>query len=400
MGAVFSAGPQALGYMFQARVALAMLLDYPDEAVLKLEALDDIQIEDNGSALKLTLTQLKHHIKKESDLTDHSVDLWKSIRVWSEQVADKSFALSDTKIFLITTASAKANSVATMLGVKDRSVDDALIRLIEVANESSNASLTSSFKAFKDLSTAQQKALLSAIIIVDSTGNIDDYKTIIQKKIRPSVKKQFVNKLFERLEGWWFDKVVLHLLQPKQIPSISAFELNEKIASLAQDFFDDNLPIDYLDLEPDQNYFVDSNKKLFVRQLQELKSKQRIIEKAILDYYRAFNQRSRWLNDGLVSPMELTRFENTLTDEWERYIDSVWDGEILNENELIDIGKGILNWAEFKAVHLRIRPKVDADFIRRGSFHMLADKEPTPAIHWHPLFLEKLNKLITDTVKS
>lgn len=402
MGTKFSAGPQALGYMYQARVALAMLLDYSDDAVIKLEALDDIQVEDANAVTKLTLAQLKHHIKYESDLSDYSADLWKSIRVWAEQVSDKSFALIDTKIILLTTSSAKPDSIASMLGASDRKNNEALERLIQVSKDSNNKALEKSFKAFNNLSDAQQNALVTSITILDSQKNIDGYKEIIQKKIRPSVRKTHLNSLYERLEGWWFDKVVTHLLTPQIVQSISAFELNEKIASLAQDFVEDNLPIDFMDENPDQNYIIDSDKKLFVKQLKEIKSKQRVIEKAILDYYRAFNQRSKWINEGLVLPAELIKFESKLVDEWERYFDSICDPdtESKNEEQLIEIGNKILAWAEFKALHLKIRPKVDADFVRRGSFHILADKVPVPRVHWHPKFIEKLKQTITTAVKN
>ena len=402
MGTKFSAGPQALGYMYQARVALAMLLDYSDDAVIKLEALDDIQVEDANAVTKLTLAQLKHHIKYESDLSDYSADLWKSIRVWAEQVSDKSFALIDTKIILLTTSSAKPDSIASMLGASDRKNNEALERLIQVSKDSNNKALEKSFKAFNNLSDAQQNALVTSITILDSQKNIDGYKEIIQKKIRPSVRKTHLNSLYERLEGWWFDKVVTHLLTPQIVQSISAFELNEKIASLAQDFVEDNLPIDFMDENPDQNYIIDSDKKLFVKQLKEIKSKQRVIEKAILDYYRAFNQRSKWINEGLVLPAELIKFESKLVDEWERYFDSICDPdtESKNEEQLIEIGNKILAWAEFKALHLKIRPKVDADFVRRGSFHMLADNVPVPRVHWHPKFIEKLKQTITTAVKN
>lgn len=53
--ATFSAGPQALGYLYQTRVALALLLEFPDEAVLRVEALDDIEISQALSANSLSL---------------------------------------------------------------------------------------------------------------------------------------------------------------------------------------------------------------------------------------------------------------------------------------------------------------------------------------------------------
>ena len=57
----FSAGPQALGYLYQARVALLLLLQAPDESRLKVEAMDDIELHDALAENSLALVQLKHH---------------------------------------------------------------------------------------------------------------------------------------------------------------------------------------------------------------------------------------------------------------------------------------------------------------------------------------------------
>lgn len=81
----FSAAPQALGYLYQARTALTLLLQAPDEARIKIEALDDIELKDVLASGSLALAQLKHHTSP-TTLTDVSPDLWKSLRVWAEQL--------------------------------------------------------------------------------------------------------------------------------------------------------------------------------------------------------------------------------------------------------------------------------------------------------------------------
>lgn len=392
MATTFSAGPHALGYLYQARVALFLLLDCPDESIVKIEALDDIELSTQNSSDKLTLTQLKHHISKQAELTDYSPDLWKSIRVWATQVTDRSFALQDTRLNLITTATAAPGSIASLLGVKGRDPQKAEDQLIYVSNDSSNKSLLASFKAFKALTPAQRKALVSSITILDQHENIEEYKAKICQLIRPAVRKQYVDSLYERLEGWWFNQTVRHLINISQTPFITAFDLNEKIASLAEGFHEENLPIDFIGKEPDAAFLADSQGKLYVRQLEAIGVKPRVVTKAIFDYYRAFHQRSRWLDEALVFPEELTAYETLLVDEWERYFDSICDPSLdaKTEEELVAYGKRIFEWAELEATHLKIRPRVEADFVRRGSFHILANKAPTPSVHWHPKFVEKV----------
>lgn len=57
-----------------------------------------------------------------------------------------------------------------------------------------------------------RKALVSSITILDQHPNIDEYKGKIRHRIRPSVHIKHLDSLYERLEGWWFDKTVQHLL--------------------------------------------------------------------------------------------------------------------------------------------------------------------------------------------
>jgi len=79
---IHSAAQSAAGYLYQARLALAECLryTYADSGVeIAIEKLDDISFEKDGTPLELL--QTKHHLKKTGDLSDGSVDLWKTLRV-------------------------------------------------------------------------------------------------------------------------------------------------------------------------------------------------------------------------------------------------------------------------------------------------------------------------------
>ncbi|SBT11208.1 conserved hypothetical protein [Candidatus Propionivibrio aalborgensis] len=391
----FSAGPQALGYFYQARVALSLLLESPDEARLRVEALDDIEISDAVSAGSLSLIQLKHHTG-DAALTDASPDLWKSLRVWSEQAKSAKFALDNVKIVLFTTATIPAGSLASLLGHMKRDVNEAEKKLLEVASKSDNASLKKAFDAFKGLTDAQRKALLATVYIVGSHPDISGTKKKIDQQLRLAVRAEHLAPFAERVEGWWTDKVILHLLakNPRYAGGITGFELHEYVASVAETFHDGSLPIDYdgLDMTDDE---VDANRsRQYVKQLETINASARVIRKAIFDYHRAYNQRHRWLRDSLIFPEEMEKYEERLCDEWERYFDHNFSFVDETDNQaLITVGKAILRWAELEC-NLRIRPRVEAEFVRRGSFHILADKIP-PDICWHPKFADLMTQAMT-----
>ncbi|MFC5300603.1 ABC-three component system protein [Azospira restricta] len=392
----FSAAPQALGYLYQARVALALLLESPDEAYLRVEALDDIDISNAVIAGSLSLIQLKHHTG-EATLTDASTDLWKSLRVWSEQAKAAKFSLDNAKIILFTTAKIGAGSIASLLGDSKRDLNKAETKLLNVASTSGNKSLKEAFDAFKELTEAQRKALLAAIHIVGGHPDIAGVKKKIDQQLRLAVRAKYLAPFSERVEGWWTDKVILHLLAktPSYANGISGFELHEYVASVAETFHDESLPIDYDSLGMTDDEVDASRNRQYVKQLEAIQAGTRTIRKAIFDYHRAYNQRHRWLRDSLVFPRELEKYEERLSDEWERYFDHNFsDTDASDPQALIAAGKAVLKWAEMECT-LRIRPRVEADFVRRGSFHILADKEP-PGIYWHPKFQE----LMTQTMSA
>ncbi len=72
---------QMLGYLYQIRYALALLLknDNPDYQI-SIEKFDDVAFDKDGHPIQLI--QLKHHIKEKGNLTDSSADLWRTIKVW------------------------------------------------------------------------------------------------------------------------------------------------------------------------------------------------------------------------------------------------------------------------------------------------------------------------------
>lgn len=137
-------------------------------------------------------------------------------------------------------------------------------------------------------------------------------------------------------------------------------------------------------------------------QLREIGVSSSRIRSAILDYYRAFEQRSAWARENLLVSGEVEEYEDRLADEWNRYKDVVF--EKLNddsaEDALREAGATLYNWAEFetgKIDSLRIRARVTEPFVLRGSYHILADASPAPRVYWHPRFLDRLAKVLKVT---
>lgn len=396
MSTGFSAGSQALGYLFQARYALYLILTNKEELELAVESLDDITFFENENN-PTELLQLKHHTTAQASLTDSSSDLWKTIGFWSTQLQENKISLPDTLLTLVTTAEAPASSAAFFLRpVKARNSKRALQILIRVADKSENKALTKSFEAFQALTSTQQQQLIDSIQIIDSSPDIIDITPKIKGELI-AVRREHRNAVYERLEGWWFAKVVKHL-RDNSVSLISGFEVRDKICEINDQFKPDALPIDFFDLEIPEQPEISRDNRRFVAQLKEVAVHNKRIEKAILDYYKAFEQRSRWAREELLFGDEIEQYEKRLIDEWERYMlalqDEMPDSDE-SELECKKLGRKVFNWMEQEA-DIRIRSQVVEAYVMRGSYHMLADQNP-PRVHWHPKFVERLSQLLATT---
>lgn len=267
-------------------------------------------------------------------------------------------------------------------------------KLLEISKTSKNKTLEKAFEVFNQMDPNQQELMVDSIYILDQSPNISDTAEQIKKSIEFAVRREHLEGLIERLEGWWFNKVINHLTGKSKEP-ILRFELHDKIIEISEQFKPDALPIDYFDEEPPTAPDPEGDDRLFVLQLKEIDINHRRIEKAILDYYRAFEQRSRWAREDLLIGDELEKYEKRLIDEWERIFFALQDEISIEESSderLKKLGREVYKWAE-QIADIRIRRQVTEPYVMRGSFHILTDKSP-PQIWWHPKFLEKLQLIL------
>lgn len=136
----FSAAPSLAGYLFQCRYALYRSLQLVEKSTnshVAIERYDDISFESDD--LAECLIQAKHNITPKS-LSDSSVDLWKTIRVWLHERATGSATTDSTRYNLITNSEAIDGSAMSKLRPYPslRSEADAYDALKKVAETSEN----------------------------------------------------------------------------------------------------------------------------------------------------------------------------------------------------------------------------------------------------------------------
>lgn len=114
-----------------------------------------------------------------------------------------------------------------------------------------------------------------------------------------SIRREFRGAVFERLEGWW-NETVVNLLSGKRIEAVYGYEISDKLSAFAEEYKSDNLPITFRGKAPAGEIDAQNDPRLFVVQLREIGAASSRIRNAILDYYRAFEQRSVWARESLL----------------------------------------------------------------------------------------------------
>ena len=395
----FSAGEQGLGYIYQARLALLQLLQLPEDTSIFLEKDDDLDFIDGDGGK--SLASLKHKAVGDR-LTDLSTDFWKSVNIWLARYKRDGRAASNLRFFLFTTSTVSTGSFLARLLPDQPGVPDSAISLTESADYalagSTSKLIAPIATAFKELSDSEKQDFLERILILDGSPRIGDIPALIRDKYLRSVRREHREFVFERLEGWWTD-VVIKQLTGARSEGIFGYEVSDKLSNFAEEYKADNLPITFRGKVPIDEIDTESDPRLFVAQLREIGISSNRIRSAILDYYRAFEQRSAWARENLLVLGEVEEYEDRLTDEWDRYKDVAFEKlkDDSAEESLREAGANLYNWAEFetgKIESLRIRARVTEPYVLRGSFHILADSTPKPKVYWHPRFLDRIGKVL------
>lgn len=394
----FSAGEQGLGYIYQVRLALLQLLQLPEDTTVFLEKDDDLDFLDGDGK---SLASLKHKAIGDR-LTDLSTDFWKSVNIWLTRYKRDGRATSNLRFFLFTTGEVSSDSFLARLLPDQPVATGDVITLTELADAalagSTSKLIAPIATAFNELREPEKQDFLERILILDGSPRIGDIPALIRDKHMRSVRREHRESVFERLEGWWTDAVIKQLTGARP-EGIFGYEVSDKLSHFTEEYKADNLPITFRGKVPTEEIDTDADPRLFVAQLREIGISSNRIRNAILDYYRAFEQRSAWARENLLVLGEVEEYEDRLVDEWGRYKDVAFERlkDDSPEDALREAGNTLYNWAEFetgKIESLRIRARVTEPYVLRGSFHILADTTPEPKVYWHPRFLDRLGQVL------
>lgn len=383
-----SAADSASGYLFQCRYALLAALKRQDVTPgleVSIECFDDIAFSNNGSVKELL--QSKHSLKPKP-MSDRAVQFWNTIGIWTKRVKDHPAELGKVKLTFVTTSTLSADTAVSLLrpDPKGRDVAKAAEKLAELAAQSKSKKVAWAIKLFLEQTPEMREQIIGMVEILDASPTIIDAKDELAAALKRACRPEHITAFRERLEGWWFAIVIDALATPggKLIP-VSL--IDSKIDDLRDEFGLEQLPIDYGMADPSGETVGLLEQRPFVEQLKLIGLGPTGQKIAIVDYFRAREQRSRWTRDGLLRQNELTDYGRQLTEHWQRRR-GVAEGRLrenISEAELADIGMDVFSTTTGNAIPIR---EVTEAYVSQGSYHMLSDDH---TIGWHPHYVERLS---------
>lgn len=390
-GSPFDASYSALGYLHQCQYALLLGLQRDDETELyvSVEKLDDIAFHENPSspAIARELLQVKHHINRSGGLGNSSPDIWKSIRIWAEAASRSRINLDHCTLCLLTTSTPTSQNAVRHLSPSPSSRQPELARadLERAAVESTNAVIQAAYADYIALPESKRIKLFQAMYLLDSSLVATELQDAIGSALRHAVEPRHRVAFVERLQGWWFQRIVAHLsaATTELIPVIS---IQQQVHELRAQFQRESLPDDLFREELPPEATPTTDERIFILQLLLIRLSEERRRIAQEDHYRAFTQRSRWVKDNLVGMDELTGFETRLIDSWRVRFAIMRDGctDTKDDHHLAQLGLNLYQWVETDAPSqsaLWVRPHFQSAYMTRGSFHILAE---AMKLGWHP----------------
>ena len=352
---------------------------------ISIEKFDDVSFEKDGEPR--ALIQLKHH-NKPADLSDSSVDLWRTLNVWLDAISVDNSIIDHTDFLIITTASVPSDSVAD--SIQKRNYKDAFSRLMQTARDSVNKTNKEFYERFIHTEEGIALQLVERMRIISSADSIVEVEKRIQKLISYSCRPKHISMVLESIEGWWYQECVKALTSLNPIIT-NQQQLRDKLFEISRQYDDDNLPIEFWDIGEVEEATINPQDRIFIEQLRLLNYKNKTLRLAIKDYYRAYMQRSSWLRQGLLYVNELETYEKRLVDAWEHAYAQMGEElpEDADEQEKIEAGRAL--YKETMNQDNRIRPQVSEKYVMLGTYHILANRL---SVGWRIDFVERLKQLL------
>lgn len=385
-----SAAGQAAGYHFQLQRAQLSLIAGREGSAIAIETLDDVVLEGDSSGIR-QFEQLKHSIRS-SSLTARSRPLWKALDAWMD-LAEHGKLDEVDKLILVATDQAPDGSAAALLRADGRDITQAERLLLDVAAEDPGAVDTAPIRErFRDLDPRARKTLIAKIEVRDATAGVGEFRSELGAALGPfALPAVGSDEFLDKLVGWWERRAVDLLLRRRT--TVSRGEVVEEVVRLRDQYGERALPAPDPALAQElSDLLIEAYARApFVRQLELIAMRDERVQLAVRDYHRAYAQRSRWLEQGVLAPEELQEWEDRLFGEWEHAWHRMLDTLPAPADEPAQAAGGKQLYGDLEQSSLNPLRDGRDRFLHVGTLNGMAD---ICRIGWHPDFNARVQQLV------
>jgi len=392
----FDASASMLGFLHQMRWALYEMLVAirvtGDETIrVSIETYDDVAVHDENGR-PLSAVQLKQRGTDAQALSDGHADLWKTLRVWLSNpvLADK----SGPRLYLLTTTGVADGSAPSLLMNEDRDTDRALIILDGNATSLHNKETKKGRLAWENADQATKLALLERMTVVANSPRVHDVDSLVGRELLATVSAKRIDEFLHRLWGWW-DSRCIDMLDPDRTEPrlVTASDLLGRMRTLRDEIREDALTI-APESDVDAVSIENGYDERFIAQLKWVNANASTLQRAVVDYLRAYAHTTRWIRDGELFDSELERYERDLKSEWEVHFSDMC-AELDMDGVIDDKARARAGWDLFKllrdSTQVLVRAGFPEAFHARGTRYRIANGSTHG---WHPDFEQRLAALL------
>jgi len=382
------------GYLYQCELALLGLAErsWEDPTVeVRMEVLDDIEFLRGATSDPFELLQSKHR-ERAGRFSETGKDFWRSVASWIDALTVLGCLSTGTmpQLRLITTqVTAEGDFLRHLRSGPDRSVDDALTRIYQIAQATEPGNTADDRKKFASLTPAQRRRLVAAVEINDAYPVMSDLDSRLARAlgIRPG---EHARAILHDIKGWWYSVAVELLDRKLARVSVTAQELQCRLQEITDRYAGANLPVTESLRRLTRAEIAAHEHDLVVAQMRWIGVKDRGIATHLRDYYFSRAQRSSWLRTFKITEEGLEQYERRLWDEWDhvfnRHTNAIEDDTPPEQRAAA--GRRILDDTMDRVADIPARPGSNTEgWIGRGTMHGLADRAQVAdeeSVGWHP----------------
>ena len=376
----------AAGIVFQLDRALHWLARSPYGAKIGIETEDDVAVQLADS--HLVREQDKHSVKATGQpFTDRSPDLWKTLGIWADAVANGEADVANTTFFLATNREVPRRCLAWRIHEADSDpAADACIADLKSIGDAPSDELRALCAGVLGHSDDLLRSLIRVTHCIDSASSIASPEGRRELAGLLQIPRHIdAERVIDSLAGWvqrtamadwrarrpaWISKDAFANQCHATMDSLRRERQRERRADL--------LPVTQKDIDQARG-------RLFVRQMELITQNGEEIIRAARDFIRSGIECIRLSKEGDIPEEEWAAFSSRLRDRWEVIRDSIT--RLSRAEEPRDVGYSIYDrtTAEHREP-LAGQPTVER-YLTAGTYQRLADDL---LVGWHPSFRDLL----------